>query len=314
MASDLYSQWWYYGIELLPGIITKGQYESSIPMLPRLMLRRCVLKDMECLDLGSMEGLIPALMRRQGARRVLATDGKDHCVEKLAAVQHYYGVKFEYKNVGLMYELNRKIPDQSFDLINCSGLLYHVVSPFLVLSGLRSLLNRNGLIIISTHVIHSADYVMDFNEAGRWQVEANTFWYCSIALLDYILRYLKLSPIDCLYLPDSNVKSHIRYVGEKPSGYLSVVCRAVDNELATEGDTWMAESARHSWEYKDLIDWKRAATNTVSQIEYTSTPGAQYFRSDTKSLDLWRAVTGMKPLDTADSLSDTHILRLEDRF
>jgi hypothetical protein len=32
-ASALYNQFWYYGVELLPGVITTGQYAPKSPML-----------------------------------------------------------------------------------------------------------------------------------------------------------------------------------------------------------------------------------------------------------------------------------------
>ena len=307
------NRWWYYSIELLPNIIAKGQYEDNFPMLPRMMLRRCAIEAMECLDIGSMEGLIPALMARRGARRVLATDAIDHCVEKIAVVKHYHGVEFEYQSVGLMYELNKKLPDQSFDLINCSGLLYHVVAPFMVLAGVRPLLRRNGLMIVSTNVACVNDYSMEFNNGGRLQTEANTFWYISIPLFDYILRYLRLAPIDCLYLSHANVQSHIRYLADKPSGYLSVVCRAVDESLATDDDNWMRGSAHDSWEYLGLIDWRRAEGNSFSDIEYYGNQERHHFRSDISSIDLWQAVNEVAPLKMTERSSDTHILKLEDR-
>ncbi len=311
-ATDLYNQWWYYSIELLPDLITRGQYEESIPMLPRLMLRECDLSGQDCLDLGSMEGLIPALMVRGGAGRVLATDAVDHCAEKIAALQHYYQVTFEYRNVGLMYELDKKLASERFDLINCSGLLYHVISPFHVLAGIRPLVKRNGLVIVSTNVVQTSDYVMDFNQQGSWQDEVNTFWYVSIPLLDYTLRYLKLAPIDCVYLPHKSIESHIRYVGKRPSGYLSVVCRAVNTPLATPEDGWMAASAARSWEYQGLVDWKRAGGQKVSQIEYRGNKERKYFRSDLASMDLSRAVAELPSLARAERSSDAHVLRLHD--
>lgn len=308
-VSRIYTQWWYYSVELLPGVITRGQYEDTFPFLPRTVLRNCQLSDMECLDLGSMEGLIPILMARNGARRVLATDAVDHCRDKMAAVQHYYGLSFEYQDVGLMYDLSKKIK-RSFDLINCSGLLYHVFSPLMVLTGLRSLVKRNGLIIVSTNVVHSPDYVMEFNNEGRWQEEGNTFWYMSVPLLDYVLRYLRLAPLDCIYLPHASVQSHVRYISDKPSGYISVVCRAVDQPLPTSADGWMSKSARGSWEYQGLVDWKRAAGNPVSRIEYNGNPAPKCLRSDTGSVDVWRAINEMTPLGMDDG--DTHVLRLGD--
>lgn len=266
---------------------------------------------MECLDLGTMEGLIPTLMARRGAKRVLATDAIDHCTEKLGAVQHYHGVKFEYQSVGLMYELDKKLKG-SFDLINCSGLLYHVISPFMVLAGIRSLVKRNGLIIISTNVLHSNDYRMEFNDAGRLQDETNTFWYLSIPLLDYLLRYLRLAPLDCLYLPHENITSHVRYLTDKQSGFMSVVCRAADHPIATAEDEWMERSAQESWEYQGLIDWKRAEGNQISQIQFNGNRDLKHFRSDTASMDLWQAVNEMTPAKSAERSMDAHVLKLDD--
>src|ERR1700693_2116411 len=162
-ASPLFGGWWYYAVELLPRVITEGVYPPTFPMLPRLMMRRCQLEGMSCLDLGTMEGLIPTLMMRGGASRVLAVDATDHCLDKLHAVRHYHQVDFEYRSVGSMHGLAEKLGGEGFDLINCSGLLYHVLSPLMVLCGLRPLLNRNGLMIVSTNVIDVEGYCMDFN-------------------------------------------------------------------------------------------------------------------------------------------------------
>lgn len=308
-ASHIYTQSWYYSVELLPGVITQGLYEDTLPFLPRTILRNCRVGDMECLDLGSMEGLIPILMARSGARRVLATDAVDHCRDKIAAVQHYLRLSFEYQNVGLMYDLSKKVK-RSFDLINCSGLLYHVFSPLMVLAGLRPLVKRNGLMIVSTNVVHSTDYLMEFNNEGRWQDEENTFWYMSVPLLDYVLRYLRLAPLDCIYLPHASIQSHVRYIADKPSGYISVACRAVDQPLLTSADNWMNKSARESWEYQGLIDWKRAVGNPVSQIEYNGNPERKCLRNDSGSMDLWRAINEITPARMGEG--DTHVLRLGD--
>src|SRR5262249_7414959 len=77
--SWIYRQWWYYSVELQPGVVTKGQYPDDFPLLPRILMRNCDLHGATCLDLGSMEGLIPVLMHRGRAARVIATDAIDHC-------------------------------------------------------------------------------------------------------------------------------------------------------------------------------------------------------------------------------------------
>lgn len=310
-ASYLYQQWWYYNIELLPGVTTKGQYEEGFPMLPRCILKNCRPEGMECLDLGSMEGLMPTLLAKRGAARVLASDAVDHCVDKMLAVQHYYKVKFDYQKVGLMYDLASKISG-SFDLVNCSGLLYHVVSPFLVLAGVRPLLKRNGIMVVSTNVVFSDEMSMDFNDKGRLQDETNTFWYLSIPLLDYILRYLRLVPIDCLYLPHENISSHIRYLTNRKTGYMSVACRAADEPLPANDDGWMLKSAKESWEYQGLVDWKRAEANALSTIGYR-VPGKNSVQTSPNYVDLWRAVNERPPMKMTSVSADTHTLHLQDR-
>lgn len=145
LRSKLYNSFWYYDVELLPGVKARGQYPETTPFLPRMLLRNCDLKGSDCLDIGSMEGLIPVLMCRQGASRVLATDFNFHCYQKMGAVMKYYGVGFSFNRVDLLYDLAKKVASpqwQGFDLINLSAVLYHVFSPLHVLAGLRPLLNR----------------------------------------------------------------------------------------------------------------------------------------------------------------------------
>jgi 2-polyprenyl-3-methyl-5-hydroxy-6-metoxy-1,4-benzoquinol methylase len=312
--SDLFTGWWYYNVELMPGLITKGQYPDSFPMLPRILLRNCDLRKSTCLDLGSMEGLIPVLMCRQGAKAVLATDAIDHCREKMAAVRYYYKANFEFQQVGLMYGLNNKLRKSgrgSFDIINLSGLLYHVFSPLMVLAGVRPLLKRNGLMIVSTNVVADHSFTMQFNNAGRLQEEVNTFWYVSVEALDYLLRYLKLAPIDCLYISHRDIKSSVRYVTDVESGYLSVVCRARDDLIPTREDNWMRKSSQHSWEYAGLIDWDSCNRQAVTHVPYSATIEKDLLRDDTGTVNLLRALS-TRAIHEAERSSDAHVLRLAD--
>ena len=175
--SELLRAWWYYGVELLPGVATRGQFPIDMPMLPRAMLRRCQVSGVSCLDLGTMEAIVPTLLKKRGAESVLAVDATNHCVGKLAAVRHYHGVDFEFRKVGLMYDLHEQLAGRSFDLVNCSGLLYHVFSPLTVLASVRALVKSGGLVIVSTNVTLDPEPVMDFNARGRMHAEGNTFWF-----------------------------------------------------------------------------------------------------------------------------------------
>ena len=310
---QLINQWWYYGIELLDGVESAGAFPRDLPMLPRRMLRNCELTGMECLDLGSMEGLMPALMCRGGAGRVMATDALSHCVEKMAAVRHYYKVDFDFRETGLMYDLHHKFPGEGFDLINCSGLLYHVVSPMHVLLGCRPLLKRNGLMIVSTNVVLADRCLMEFNDGGRLQVEANTFWYLSVKYLDYLLRFLKLQPVDCAYFPHSQIQSNVRYTADVPSGYMSVVCRAMDDPQPAAADDWMAQAMGQSWEMAGLCDWNRASAQKRSEIRYRNEAARPADPAAGQRIDLHAAAMDTTSHVTAPAPGDTQYLRLSDR-
>jgi 2-polyprenyl-3-methyl-5-hydroxy-6-metoxy-1,4-benzoquinol methylase len=311
--SSLLNQWWYYSVELMKGINTKGAYSEDFPMLPRLILRRCDLKGADCLDMGSMEGIIPVLMCKGGAQSVLAIDAVEHCDEKMQALKHYYNVDFEFRKVGLMYDLHEKIKGKSFDLINCSGLLYHVISPLHVLMGVRPLLKKNGIIIISTNVTTDDRYVMEFNNAGRLQVEDNTFWYVSIKLLDYMLRFLKLAPIDAVFLPHSSIPSStVRLMTDQPTGYLSVACRAVNQPSSEDADKWIMNATQKSWEYLGLSDWEMVESQARSDILYKHKSNPTYWNEETKSLDLHRFIMETTSIAPTSNKKDTHYLSLSD--
>lgn len=315
-SSALYNNWWYYSVELLPGVVTTGIYPKDLPMLPRMLLRNCDLAGMDCLDLGSMEGLIPTLMSRQGARSVLATDATYHCFNKLSAIRHYHKVNFKFQQIGLMYDLHKKLAHaapEGFDFINLSGVLYHVYSPMHVLAGVRPLLKDNALIVISTNVTNQPTYSMEFNREGRLQTEANTFWYISIPLFDYLLRHFKLLPIDCLYLPNTSDDS-VRYTAEYNTGYLSVVCRATNDMAALSPDTWLANSWSSSWEWLNLCDSEILTTRPASPIKYKHVVDPRFANPDGRPISLFTAVGDMEPMRRTDDPRETHLLSLADQY
>ncbi len=298
-ASGLARDPWYYSVELLPGVVTAGQYPDEMPMLPRLMLRRCDVEGRSCLDLGTMEGLIPVLMAKRGAKDVLGVDFTHHVVGKLMAVQHYHGVTFGHRSVGLMYDLHKQLRPGGFDVVNCSGLLYHVFSPMSVLASVRSLVKRGGIMIVSTNVTLDPEPTMEFNVAGGLHEHDNTFWYLSARLLDYLLRYLRLEPIDCLFLPHELMEPE--FDTGKSSGYLSVACRAVDQ---ADADPWMEQSARNSWEYVGLSDWELADGQEVSDIPYATLNGGE-------PIDVHEAIDLNGPVEWPAAEQDSHVLRLD---
>ncbi|HET6964758.1 MAG TPA: methyltransferase domain-containing protein [Acidimicrobiales bacterium] len=299
VLARLTAAWWYYTVELAPGVFARGQYQPTRPMPPRTLMRGVDLRGATCLDMGSMEGLMPVLMSRGGATQVIATDYNQHCLEKMAAVRLAYGVDFQFAAVGPMHDLFRKLTVNSFDLINCSGLLYHVWSPLHVLASVRPLLRRNGLMIASTYTVDCPELVAEFNQAGGLDAETNTFWYLSLPLFDYLLAYMRLIPIDLVYMP---LNLHGRH-GRSDCGYVSVLCRASD---VADDDAWMIASHAQSWEFMSFCDWAMADAQTASTISMRD--GRERGR-----INVAGAVHDREwPLAVNDP-ADAHVLRLSDQ-
>ena len=209
-------------------------------------------------------------------------------------------MSFNYRTVGLMCRLDRKLRRRGFDLINCSGLLYHVFSPLMVLAAVRPLIKRGGLLLLSTIVTLDSAYTMHFNAGGQLHAEANTFWYPSVRLLDYLLRYMRLRPIDCAFLSHSDAPPPGVDPGDRASGYLSVVCRAIER---ADADQWMKDSAATSWDYLGLTDWVRADRQAHSAICYRG-------GRDEQPIELEAFVSREQPVPFPAQEQDSHVLRL----
>lgn len=299
---QLLAMWWYYSIELAPGRVTKGIYPDTLPMLSRMMLAKFEPEPgMTCLDVGCMEGLASVLLARRGAR-VFAVDSSRHCVDKIDAVKAAYGVDFGFYDVHSIYDLKSQFSG-GFDLINLSGVLYHVVSPLMVLMGIRPLLKRNGLLVLCTNVIVERGYSMEFNAHGRMQKECNTFWYPTIPLLEYWLRMLRLAPLDVAFMPHEAAGD--RYLFDKKSGYLAVVCRAV-GPGDSDADAWMGSAAALSVDFQRLVDWDKINAQPAS--------GITYFGSVSYLRDLFGEVDRRPPIKLAINSRESHVLHLDDKF
>lgn len=310
----LYTTPWYYSVELLPGVVPPGAYPEHLPMLPRLMARHVDPAGQDCLDIGTMEGLMPALLRRRGAGRILAVDAMPHVAARMEALQHYHDVDFEYRSVGLLYDLHDKLAGESFDFINLSGVLYHVFSPLMVLASVRPLLRRGGILQVSTNVVYDAGMRMEWNDAGRLQSEPNTFWYLSVPFFDYVLRMLKLAPIDCLHIDHHAIDLPQAHVPDLHTGYLSILCRAVDDVVATADDPWMRHVRDTSWEHGTIPDWNMAAGQPPSSIQHVGSDEGLVHRTDTTvpAIDVWATVQQRASITTPERPSDTHLLGLAD--
>jgi 2-polyprenyl-3-methyl-5-hydroxy-6-metoxy-1,4-benzoquinol methylase len=308
-------KWWYYSAELAPDLFAKGIY-GNIPYMPRILMRQANLRNTECLDLGCMEGVLQVLMHRGGAKRILATDALAHCADKMAILKEVYNAHWDFRETGLMYDLSDKLANEgTFDFVNLSGVLYHVFSPLHTLASVRPLVKKNGLFMLATNVVNEVSDVMHFNTRGRQENrDTNTFWYPSISLLEYFLRYFNFAPIDCLFIPAPS---------ETLAGYgsICIVCRAVDSGSALPaGDDWGQRSIVQSWDYLSLSKQKHAVQEPVSTINYAVPDVLKEQVERNGSINLYTAINELGRRVEPDGVErgtlneqDTFMLRLNDQ-
>ncbi|MDX2148901.1 MAG: methyltransferase domain-containing protein [Planctomycetota bacterium] len=293
--SGLFAREWYYSIELKPGQISPGAGHPSVS-LTRQLVARSDVQGARCLDIGCMEGLISTLMAARGAE-VTSIDDKNK-VDQIRAVQSAFGVTFRYlPGIASMHLLDRleqdwnlqyasrdgqrpgSHPDERwFDVVVCSGVLYHVWSPLHVLGAARSLVRPGGLLIVETAAIHSPRAAMTFNFDGTNYIYAHpsNTWFPSDTLLDHQLRMLKLEPLDCVHLGAATPDSVIR---------AAIVCRAVDHMPATGAEPDM-EAMTRNYEFIDLVPLRHFKGAAGEPVGYRPGPWKRVMRPDIGTCDV----------------------------
>jgi SAM-dependent methyltransferase len=289
--SALLNQYWYYTIELLPGLVTPGAGYLNFGLTRRL-LAKCDVKNRSVLDVGTMEAAIPLLAHRQAARKAVGVDIAQFD-EKIAAVQHYTGTQFDYYS-GLIHGTTvsrlKEKGHSSFDIVVLSGVLYHAFGPLNTLAVARSLVRTGGLMIVETWATADQEQGMFFNTGGRFTSDPSTYFLITVPLLDYVLRYFKLQPIDCIY-------GLVRERDSHKTMRVSTVCRAVNDIPA--GDNWMREATKIV-DYVTLIDWDSIEASGRDPVAYADEDD----KTDLYNVVSTKAPTDLSPVDAVIKLSD----------
>jgi SAM-dependent methyltransferase len=248
VQSKLFQDYWYYAIELFPGVFTPGQRHKNIT-ITRKLLTRCGVEGANCLDIGTMEAMVPVLLKRRNAQKVCAVDMLNF-TDKIDLVQRCTGANFDYYPETRLEHtvdfLDRR-GLTGFDLVTLSGVLYHVFDPMHTLGVARSMVRTGGIVLIETAAAAEDTAAMYYNDAGRHYFDWTSFWFISVPCLDAMLRYYKLAPIDCLYLQPEQL-------GGINVCRIAVACRAVEDCLPLPHDRWMRDATR-TFDYTGAIRW-----------------------------------------------------------
>lgn len=247
IRAGLLQEYWYYSAEIEPDRFTTGMLYGNVA-LTRGLLRRMDLTGARCIDLGTMEGLVPTLMIKRGASDVVAFDAMNN-TEKVDLIKQLHGVSFQYQantridqtaefmKTKVRLDVGGRDPsDWRVDVTVASGLLYHVAAPLPLFGHLRSVTRSGGLVILETAAINRREFDMRYGYDGeRYIYGWSDTWFPSVPLLDHLLRTCRLKPLDVVYLDQNDIYPDLVR--------LAVVCRAVDDVVESAGETRMAQSA-----------------------------------------------------------------------
>jgi len=279
----------YSTIELEPGEFTAGTLYKNIA-LTRTLLGRTEIKAKDCADMAAVDGWCPILMNRRGAGKVAAFDRNDFS-PLVNKVKDALGIKFDYFPLLKAWEIPHAASKggfDGFDVIVNSGLLYHVLGPINTLAPSRSLLKTGGIMIVETVIDTTADdYSMSFNHAGKVSPQDPTFfWSLSVKMYEYMLRMLRLMPLD------------VCYIGSR----MAIACRAVDYVPANPDDSWLPRTYA-ARDILDLVDWSILDTYTSVSYEQPNVP-----ESLAGGVDVWRAFKTVGQLSNAEDLVKIHLV------
>jgi SAM-dependent methyltransferase len=309
-------QYWYYAAELKPGLLTNGKRFQNIAAT-RELLSRADVAGQRCLDIGTMEALVPILLTRRGARDVVAIDGLN-MARKVETLKAIYGTDFQYfGNVAMAdtvrffqeklrsdQTLSRYVgapsPRLGFDVVVLSGVLYHVFSPFHVLGIARSLLRTGGLMVIETAALKLPGLFMQFNFTGRTYVYGpSDVWFITAQMLDYMLRYFRLAPIDCVHIDQGNGLARI-----------AVVARATDRLMAGELERDM-EASTWNLDYDSIVRYDLCPADGLPPVPYREGMAEIARRADLGTCDLFETIQRQPTLPVDPRRLE---LRLDDRL
>jgi 2-polyprenyl-3-methyl-5-hydroxy-6-metoxy-1,4-benzoquinol methylase len=277
---------WYYSLELLPGVYSPGKGFNNVG-LTRDLLRRTAVEGRRCLDVGIMEGLVTMLMERRGAAQVVGYDRVER-PNMMKFIRSLLNARYEHVTgvtiAGLPAALRAK-GHTPFDVVVFSGVLYHMFDPLAGLAAVRGLVRNGGILLVETAATLDDSIAMHFNAAGRFFGGTN-YWEPSLPCLDYMLRFLRLRPLDCIYL---NAKAHANL--PLPVGRVCIACRAVDAPVAESHDDWMRTDRDR--DFSEFLDWDAVATD-AAPVPYDAARAGLVFRDRaTGTIDVAASVRAM---------------------
>jgi tRNA (mo5U34)-methyltransferase len=147
---------WYHKVEVAPGVVTPGTADCLSTAAKLQLTEDCT--GMRVLDLGASDGYYSILLKKRGAREVIAIDHRSPEKTGFPILKELYGVDVEYYTDSV-YNIS---PEKygTFDIVLCLGVLYHLRNPLLLLDRIREVCTSQ--LYVESHAIDN--YMLQWKE------------------------------------------------------------------------------------------------------------------------------------------------------
>ena len=187
--AEIDSHQWFHGLDFGDGRRAKGRGRPENWSIYGVLsfMEGIDFAGLDVLDVGTMDGLIPFIAEKEGARRVVATDLYDRKSFRLAWRIFNSNVRYE-PNTSIETLISRHGP-ASFDVVVMGGLLYHLMSPLRAFLIARTLLRTGGLLLLETVASKDEEPNLRFNLSGPVIDEYTTYFVASPSAVQGMARF-----------------------------------------------------------------------------------------------------------------------------
>lgn len=138
---------WYHKVEVAPGVVTPGIVDCLSIAAELQLPEDCI--GMRVLDIGASDGYYSILLKKRGAKEVVAVDHRPPDKTGFPVLKELYDVDVKYYTDSV-YNIS---PERYgyFDVVLCLGILYHLRNPLLLLDRIRAVCTNE--LYVESHAI-----------------------------------------------------------------------------------------------------------------------------------------------------------------
>ncbi len=189
---------WFHAIDF-GSVVSSGRFPPGTPQNRTLLGVMELLNSMEVrgshiLDIGASDGLLSFGLKSRGAGRVVATDSVDRVTFRRGAAQ--LGLDIEYLPRTQIKDLLSIFASESFDVILCAGVIYHMLNPLSAFIACRKLIKSGGYVLFESAIRVADEPTLMLNsESAQPAKEVNTYWVPSLQAMIGMTKLMSFDPV-----------------------------------------------------------------------------------------------------------------------